>query len=487
MARKIAKELPHNIDAEKAVLGSALINREAANHVTTSLVEEDFYEGKHRIIFRAMLNILNNKHAIVDSITVTDELINMKELENIGGVPYLKECSDSMVSIGALEFYIKAVLDQSVLRSMLTCIHTIDDEYRTQDIDNINDFIIESESNFRDSIARRKVSDFEAVHEMAGRMREKVNRPSDDDGKLVGITTGYSSIDDITQGLQRSTMTVIGGRPGMGKTAFALNLAYRVATRGKCAVGIFSLEMDKEKLFQRLIAMESSVGLGNIFVNRLNDTERLNVTNAINSISEASIYIDDTRGITLNDIMAKSRKLATTRKDLGMIIVDHIGIIGSSSRTSSKDNRQDEVRKLSVGLRNLAGELKIPIVVLCQLQRDVERRDNKRPLLSDLRESGAIEQDADLVLFLYRDDYYQNQKNKKNANKDNDTPQTKMEREREQTLTLSGDASYLEINIAKNRNGATKNLGFFFYKSFGRIEEPPPGWTANFEDNFGTE
>ena len=486
MAKKVASELPYNIDAEKAVIGSALINKEAANYVTTSLVEEDFYSGKNRLIFRAMINILNNKHGVVDSITVTDELINMKELENIGGVPYLKECSDSMVSLGALEFYIKAVLDQSVLRNMLTCIRTIDDEYRTQDIENINDFIIESESNFRDSIARRKVSDFEAVSDMAGRMREKMNRPSDEDSKLVGITTGYGSLDDITQGLQRSTMTVIGGRPGMGKTAFALNLAYRVATRGKVAVGIFSLEMDKEKLLQRLIAMESSVALGNIFVNKLTDNERLNVTNAINSISEASIYIDDTRGITLNDIMAKSRKLATTRPDLGMIIVDHIGIIGSSSRMSSKDNRQDEVRKLSVGLRNLAGELKIPIVVLCQLQRDVERRDNKRPLLSDLRESGAIEQDADLVLFLYRDDYYQNVKNKKSGKDNNDSP-TKMDMDREKATGLPGDASYLEINIAKNRNGATKTKGFFFYKSFGRIEEPPPSWVEAYDENFGAD
>ena len=184
--------------------------------------------------------------------------------------------------------------------------------------------------------------------------------------------------------------------------------------------------------------------------------------------------------------MAKSRKLATTRPDLGMIIVDHIGIIGSSQRIGSKDNRQDEVRKLSVGLRNLAGELKIPIVVLCQLQRDVEKRDNKRPLLSDLRESGAIEQDADLVLFLYRDDYYQNQKSKK-SNKDNNEPQTKMDMDRERATGLPGEASFLEINVAKNRNGATKTKGFFFYKSFGRIEEPPPSWVEAYDENFGTE
>jgi len=480
MASKPATDLPYNIEAEKACIGSALIDPNAVISVTSNLDEGDFYSEKHRIIYRAINILANEKRQTVDVVTITDQLLSMKELENIGGVPYLRECGDSMVSLGALPFYIKSVSDNSILRSMLTTMRNIDQDYRNQDITDINDFILSSENRFKTSIEKRRVSDFQSTAQMKDEMRRKIAEAKyGDENAITGLTTGYTRLNNLTSGFQPGEVTIIAARPSVGKTAFALNLAFRAATRGECTVGIFSLEMSKELLFKRLIASASSVSLKKINTGRLTDEEKMSLNGAINQVGDAKIYIDDTSGIRINDIMAKCRKLSVSNPDLGLIIIDYLGLISSSKESKNSDNRQEEVRKFSAALKGLALELHIPVVVLSQLSRDVEKRDSKKPMLSDLRDSGSIEQDADVVMLMYRSDYYPESERKKIAPPGREM--AKYEEEQAKAPSLPGSASYVEINVAKNRNGQTGPFGLFFFKEFGRFEEPSSEWEEAYE------
>ena len=474
MANKQASDLPFNADAEKAVLGSALISKKASFIVLSRLKEEDFYLGKHQIIYHALNNIINNKQMTADTVTMTEELINIKELENIGGVNYLKECSDAMVTLAALEFYINVVLDQSVLRSMLVTIRNIDNRYRSEDIQNINDFIIESENNFRNSISRRNIVDFISTSNMADQIKNDIiKRHANDEDSITGVTTGFNRLNRITQGFQNGEVTILAARPSVGKTALALNFAFKAATRSKVSVGIFSIEMKKETLFERLVAAESQVSLKKIKTGSMTDEDRVRVSNAINVVAQTNIYIDDTSQIPLPDLMAKARKLQASDPNLGLIMIDYIGLINVPMGRGSQDNRQEAVRQASGALKKLAKEMNIPIIVLCQVRREVEGRgENKRPELSDLRESGAIEQDADVVMMLYRSDYYNQGEEPKKPR--NGAEMTKYDRERELVAAMPKEksVSYLEVLVKKNRNGQTGNAPLFFYKDISKFDEP---------------
>lgn len=473
MANKTASDLPFNADAEKAVLGSALISKKASFIVLSRLKEEDFFLGKHQILYRALNNIINNKQMTADTVTMTEELINIKELENIGGVTYLKECTDAMVSLAAIDYYINLVLDQSVLRSMLTTIRNIDNRYRSEDIENINDFIIESETAYRNSISRRNIIDFVSTKNMADQVKSDIiKRRANDENTITGVTTGYNRLNRLTQGFQNGEVTIIAARPSVGKTALALNFAFKAATRSKVSVGIFSIEMKKELLFERLVAAESGVSLKKIRTGFMTDAERAAVSNAITVVSMSNIYIDDTSQIPLPDLMAKARKLQASDPNLGLILIDYIGLINVPLGKGAQDNRQEAVRQISGALKKLAKEMNIPIVVLCQVRREVEGRgENKRPELSDLRESGAIEQDADVVMMLYRSDYY-NQGGE--VKKPRNGEMSKYDRERELVAAMPKDkaVSYLEVLVKKNRNGQTGNAPLFFYKDIGKFDEP---------------
>ncbi|MCR4880238.1 MAG: replicative DNA helicase [Bacilli bacterium] len=478
---KSANELPHNIDAEKAVLGSALISNDAALSVLASLDEEDFYLGKHQLIYRAMNYLKNEQHTVIDTVSITDQLIIMKEYENIGGVDYLKECSDAMVSLGALDFYIHSVKDNAILRKMLLTIRGIDKDFLTKDIKNINEFISNSEDAFKNSIEQRRISDFMAVKDIAPRVDAEIQVSNATGDTLTGITTGYKELDRITQGLRRSEVTILAARPSVGKTSFALNVAFRAATRAKVPVGIFSLEMSSELLFKRLISFESGVPLTKVNANRVTDDERLKVASAINKISQASIYIDDTPQAKINDIMQKCRRLQQKEPTLGLIVIDYIGLINVASNGKTEDARHNEVRKISAALKGLAMELKIPILVLCQISRSAEQRENKKPMLSDLRDSGSIEQDADMVWLMYRGDYYGQEGEKKKSSNFTNEYQKKKEIDKEVALSIPGNASYVELNVAKNRNGQVGEVGLFFVKKYCRFDEPTGDWREAYD------
>ncbi|MCQ2815153.1 MAG: replicative DNA helicase [Bacilli bacterium] len=485
MAKKVANDLPHNSDAERAVLGSALLDKDSLLDVLTSLNESDFYEGRHQLIFRAISSI-NAKQKAVDVLTVSEELMNMKELENIGGVSYLQQCSDSMVALSALKFYIDIVYDQAVLRNMLITIRGIDEKYRTAEITDVNDFILTSETAFKDAVEKRKVSTFETMDNVAAKVKAKLDNIQVSENGVTGINTGFPRLNELTHGFQKGEMIIVAARPSVGKTAFALNIAHKVATRGGKAVAIFSIEMTNDTLFKRLLASSSCVSLNNIITGKLNQKERIDMSDAFRELSQAPIYLDETSGIKISDIVNKSRKLQVHEPNLGLIIIDYLGLVQTSSGgKSNPDSRQEEVRKISLTLKGLAKELNIPIIVVSQLSRDCEKRgENKRPMLSDLRDSGSIEQDADVVMLLYRADYYKDSASdssighKKGGNLTNEDKYELAKRKKEQELgnSIPGNASYIEINVAKNRNGSTGKFPLFFYKDYQRFDTPSKEW-----------
>ena len=482
--KKVRSDLPHNSEAEKAVLGSAFLTKEALYSVLSLLEERDFYEGRHQILYRVLTN-LQKKNVAVDLVTVTEELINLKELENIGGMAYLQECADSMVAPSSLEFYVNIVKDQSVLRNLLLVVRDIDNIYRTEEIDDVDCFIATSEERIKEATEKRRVSSFKSASEVAKAVEMAIQTQQKyEDENVTGLTTGYDNINKYTQGFQKTELTIIAARPSVGKTALALNFAYKAATRKQVPVAIFSLEMASELLVRRLVASASNVELQKISSGVLSGQERAKVASAIKEVASAPIFIDDSPGIKLMDIIAKSRQLQSKYPNLGLIVVDYLGLIQTGTSSKGNDSRQEEVRKISLALKALARDLKVPVVVLSQLSRDVEKRDTKRPMLSDLRDSGSIEQDADVVMLLYREDYYKGIKKESSAASKKGGQLTAAEKfelakaaqEKQMSEAMPGDASYIEINIAKNRNGQTGTVGLFFYKAFGRFDAPSPEW-----------
>ena len=485
MARaKAPRELPYNEQAEQAVLGSALLSRDCLFTVFSSLNEDDFYLGKHQLIYRAIRNLFD-KQTAVDVLTVTEELMNMKELETIGGVEYLQQCSDAMVALSSINYYVNIVNDQAVLRRLIQTCRDIDYRFLNEEIADVNDFIRESEVNLKDATEKRRISEFIKAETVAEKVKMSIETPKETktDG-VNGLTTGFDTINKITQGFHAGDMIVVAARPSVGKTALALNFAYRAANRTNKPVAIFSLEMPAEQLVTRLIGTESSVSLSKITTGNLLGVDRAKVANAIYKIGSLPIYIDDSPNGKLMDIIAKSRKLQANNPDLGLIIIDYLGLV-SSGNSRSSDSRQEEVRKASLALKALARELKVPVIVVSQLSRSVEQRgENKRPILSDLRDSGSIEQDADVLMLLYREDYYKDSKNPsaagekklKNLTGSERFEMVKEQKERITGESMVGDVSFVEVNIAKNRNGQTGKSYLFFYKSFGRFDEPSEEW-----------
>ena len=486
MARaKAPRELPYNEQAEQAVLGSALLSRECLFTVFSTLNEEDFYLGKHQLIYRAIRNLFD-KQSTVDVLTVTEELMNMKELETIGGVEYLQQCSDSMVALSSIEYYVNIVNDQAVLRRLIQSCRDIDYKFLNDEINDVNGFVADSEALLKNACEKRRVSEFKKIEQVAQSVKMSIDTPKETktDG-VNGLTTGFDSLNKITQGFHAGDMIIVAARPSVGKTALALNFAYRAANRTDKPVAIFSLEMPAEQLVTRLVGAESSVSLSKITTGNLTGVDRTKVSSAVSKIGSLPLFIDDSPNGKLMDIIAKSRKLQANYPDLGLIIIDYLGLVSSGS-SRSNDSRQEEVRKASLALKALARELKVPVIVVSQLSRSVEQRgENKRPILSDLRDSGSIEQDADVVMLLYREDYYKDSKAPNNNAGDkkmknlSGSERFEMVKEQKERITgesMVGDVSFVEVNVAKNRNGQTGKSYLFFYKSFGRFDEPSEEW-----------
>jgi len=488
--KRAPSSLPFNADAEKVVLGSAMIKKDYCLDVINSLTESDFFLGKHQMIYRAIATLCTN-YKVVDVLSVAEELQNLKELENIGGAAYLAECTQTVVAKSALSHYISIVQDNSVFRKMLDAVRKIDADYREKEIENINDFILDSENLFKESISKRHVSSFVLTKDIGPVAKEnlKTLQDSENDSDVIGITTGYDKLNKITQGFKGGEMIIVAARPSVGKTALCLNFAQRIATRAKKAVAIFSLEMSKEQLFNRLVSMSSTVNCKEINSGRIrNASDYAKVMQGFKEIEGCKIYIDDTSSIKLNDIIAKSTKLAAHEPDLGVIIIDYLGLIQIASKGKAIDNRQEEVRRISLALKALARDLNIPIIVVSQLSRAVEARDSKRPMMSDLRDSGNIEQDADIVMLLYREDYYDSSKkkgtydvgNKKGAQLNDRDKYELLRQKQEQELgkEIPGNASYTEVIVAKNRSGQTGIARLFFYKDYVKFDQPSAEWEA---------
>jgi replicative DNA helicase len=413
---------PHSDDAEKSVLGSIILDKEALFEVLEILSAEDFYSEMHREIYQAVV-ALYRKGESVDMLTVSEELKKRNSLEMVGGRSYIAQLSSMVPSTANAAQYAKIVGEKALLRRLINASSEIMEQAYQEKLAPEQIMDQAEQAVFQIAQTRQK-RDFEALKDILYTNLNRIDEVAKLEGGLTGLTTGFSSLDKQTSGLQKSDLIIVAARPSMGKTAFALNIAQQAALKGDASVLIFSLEMSKEQLGQRLLSMEAKVEMQKLKTGSLERADWDQIYSAIDKLSAAKIYIDDTPGISVLEIKNKSRRLKA-EKGLDLIVIDYLQLMSIEGKVES---RQQEISALSRYLKQLAREMECPVIVLSQLSRAPEQRSDHRPVLSDLRESGSIEQDADIVMFLYRDEYY---------NPETDKP------------------NICEINIAKHRSGPT--------------------------------
>ncbi|MCX7970890.1 MAG: replicative DNA helicase [Negativicutes bacterium] len=436
---------PHSVEAEMAVLGAMLLESGAADQAFEMLCAEDFYSHQHQVIFTAMTKLYRGKKP-VDIVTLTAQLKDDGNLDGIGGIPYLTAVSDAVTTAANLAYYAKIVEEKSLLRQLIRAA-TEAARLGYEAGDDVSEIIDRSEQLILRVAEKRKSQEFVPTIEIMMRAFERLETLHASQGKVTGIATGFTDFDRLLSGLQPSDLIILAARPSMGKTALALNIAQHAAVRGKKAVAIFSLEMSKEQLAQRMLCAEAGIDSQRLRSGMMQDEDWQKLVAAADRLSQSPIFIDDTGGIGVMEMRAKARRLKAAKgKGLDLIIVDYLQLMqGSAGR--GEINRQEQIAEISRSLKGLARELDVPVLALSQLSRQVEHRTNKRPMLSDLRESGALEQDADIVMFLYRDDYY----NPETENKD-----------------------ITELIIAKHRNGPTDVVKLFFQKPTTRFRNISP-------------
>ena len=482
MANYVA--LPSNVEAERVVLGSMLLSQEAAELALASLHKSDFSGADERnvLIFEAISRLYEHGMPI-DPATVMNMLVNLKYDKASGGNEYIFELINAVINPDNVEFYINMVQEQSLLRELLLKTDDIQKEY-AKGVPNIGEFIVKSNAEIARIAQKRNVKGMRSAAEIAKEVSDNLAKATADDRGMLGVSTGYRKLDQMTHGWQKGDMIILAARPSVGKTALGMNFAFNAASRDHVPVAFFSLEMSAPKIMERLIASRCYVSNDKIQTGRLTTHDKVKVAGAIREISATEIYFDDTPNSKLGDIVAKAQKLKNSHPDLGLIVIDYLGRIRYFDKADASA-RQQEVSYISGELKTLARTLNVPVLVLCQLNRNTESNDNKVPGLSNLRESGSIEQDADIVMLLYREDYYTNlgqtakskswAKDKKDQNQPPEPPKAPMsEEEREK----SGDLSEVKVNVAKNRNGQVGTLTLFFQKSFSRFDDPSPEYEA---------
>ena len=406
---ELGKIPPHDIDAEQAVLGSMLTDKDAVIAAIETLKEDAFYRDDNKAIYQAILNLYNRSEPI-DIITLKDELESMNKFEQVGGFEYLANLPEKVPTTANVQKYIKIVEEKSILRNLIkTANEIIELGYDpTEDVEDIMDG---AERKIFDIMQSKNQKGYtpikDALIESVMTLEQLYNRKQ----SITGISTGFIQLDYKTAGLHGSELILIAARPAMGKTAFALNLATNAALRSNVPVAIFSLEMSKDQLVTRILASEAMVDSNKIRTGKLDEDDWEKIANAIGPLSESEIYIDDTPGISVMEIRTKCRKLKM-EKNIGLVVIDYLQLIQGSNKRAS-GSREQEIAEISRSLKIMAKELNVPVIALSQLSRAVEQRPDHRPMLSDLRESGSIEQDADIVMFLYRDDYYNKESEKK--------------------------------------------------------------------------
>lgn len=433
-----ARRPPHSIEAEQAVIGAIFLEPEAMSTASEFLLPYDFYRPSHQRIFQVMMQ-LSDRGEPIDLLTVTNALNSSKLLEEVGGVSYLTELADAVPTAANIAYYTKIVEEKSVLRRLIrTATDIVTESFNRED--EIEDVLSEAEKNILDVSNRQNANAFKNIKDVLIDVYDNIEQLHEKSGDVTGIPTGFRDLDKITSGFQRNDLIIVAARPSVGKTAFALNVAQNVAIKTDENVAIFSLEMGADQLVSRMLCAEGNIDAQRLRTGSLEAEDWTKLTMAMGSLSNAGIFIDDSPGIRVNEIRSKCRRLKQEH-GLGMILIDYLQLIQGSG-ASAKENRQQEVSEISRSLKGLARELEVPVIALSQLSRGVEQRQDKRPMMSDLRESGSIEQDADIVGFLYRDDYYDKESEKQNI---------------------------IEIIIAKQRNGPVGTVELAFVKEYNKF------------------
>ena len=437
----LAKIPPHDIDAEQAVLGSMLTDKDAVNAAIETLKEDAFYREDNRAIYQAIIN-LYSKSEPIDIITLKDELESMDKFEQVGGYEYLASLPDKVPTTANVQKYIKIVEEKAILRKLIKTANEII-ELGYDPAEDVEDIMDNAEKKIFDIMQSKNQKGYTPIKDVLVESFTKLEELYNRKQHITGVPTGFVELDYKTAGLHGSELILVAARPAMGKTAFALNIATNAALRGNAPVAIFSLEMSKDQLVNRILCSEAMVDSNKVRTGKLEEDDWVKLAGAIGPLSESEIYIDDTPGISVMEIRTKCRKLKM-EKNIGLVVIDYLQLVqGSNKRQAS---REQEISEISRSLKILAKEINVPVIALSQLSRAVEQRPDHRPMLSDLRESGAIEQDADIVMFLYRDDYY----NKESAEKD-----------------------IAEVIIAKQRGGSTGTVKLYWmgnYTKFVNIE-----------------
>lgn len=446
MEEKSPRVPPQNIEAEQAVLCAMLIDKEAIARVTEILNGDDFYREAHRVIFNVMTE-LYGKNEAVDLITVTDALKRDNKLEDVGGIAYVTALANAVPTAANVKYHADIVAEKSVLRQLVR----VSTEIAAMGYDadeEVNVLIDKAESRILEISNRKKKSDFTPISDVLMESVQGIEKLLNNKGGLTGIPTGFVDLDKLTSGLHPSDFIILAARPSMGKTAFALNVVQNVALRAHKKVGgsprsvaFFSLEMSKEQLVNRMLCAEANIDSQRLRIGEMADKDWDSLWGACDSMSKAKIFIDDTPGITAMEMRSRARRLKAEH-GLDLIVVDYLQLMQGSGKRNVSGDRQQEVSEISRSLKALAREMDVPVIALSQLSRGVEARQVKRPMLSDLRESGSLEQDADIVAFLYREDYYNPETENKNIT---------------------------ELIIAKHRNGPVDTVNLFFHKQFTKF------------------
>lgn len=441
---------PQDIEAEQAVLGAIFLDADSIIDAMEIIEPQDFYRRSHQIIFQAMIQ-LNDRNESIDLITLKAEIEKSNSLEDIGGLTYLTELSQASPSAASITYYAKIVDDKATLRNLIQTASRIVTKGFEQDED-VQSIVDQAEKSILEVSEKRNSNGFQSIADVLNRTIENIDQLAQNNEEITGLPTGYAALDKMTAGLQKEELIILAARPAVGKTAFALNIAQNVGTKTDRSVAIFSLEMGAESLVNRMLCAEGSIEASHLRTGQLSEEEWRNLIVAMGSLSNASIYIDDTPGIKISEIRARCRKLAQEKGNLGLILIDYLQLIEGTGR----ENRQQEVSEISRQLKKLAKELKVPVIALSQLSRGVEQRQDKRPVLSDIRESGSIEQDADIVAFLYRDDYYQREGDEEDGGEE---PQNN---------------NVIEVIIEKNRSGARGTVELLFIKEYNKFSSLSP-------------
>ncbi len=434
------RQQPNSSDVEASVLGSILIDQDAIVKIADQIKPIDFYDNRHRVIYEAAVRLYDDGKPI-DVVTLTEELRAENVLSEVGGSAYIAQLTNIVPSSANVEAYAAIISGKSIRRRLVEASKEIERISNDEKL-KVSELVENAESKLFEVSQQHITNDVISLESILAESFERLDELHRDKGSIRGIPTGYRDLDSMLAGFQRSDLIILAARPSMGKTAMALNLAQNVAIKASEPTLLFSLEMSKEQLVDRMLASEAGVESWNLRTGNLNDSDFEKISHAMGSLSEAKLYIDDTPGITVSELRTKARREAHKHK-LGLIVVDYLQLMSGGGRFNSSENRVQEISEISRGLKGIARELNVPVLALSQLSRSVENRSPQIPQLADLRESGSIEQDADVVMFLYRDDYY--------------NPDT------------SEKPNVLDVYIKKHRNGPTGKVELYFDREKQKI------------------